>query len=270
MLHVLSRKPAKFQSTRYKVKKTDVLLAPNQSFFIDSSPISSAGAELLNSPQHNNYSPPVKCPENPETDDEEDIWTLSHNFLPPYPKTAHTLPSNPATDITPNVNTLTGPGLFQHFPTSPIASRISLSDDNFPDDLKWDDYDSFQSLSNTPFPSPPMHLNTPTPEKQSSSDKLEPFPLAINSKSSTSDEVFTDDIGKEILTPLRAPKKTKRRSKCRRRRLCATNIPGRPLQRQPPCIQTNGNSSTDRDLSENRRYPARPRKLPKKYTDFEI
>ena len=35
LLHVLSDLPAKLQSKRYKVKKTAVIVAPNQDFYIE-------------------------------------------------------------------------------------------------------------------------------------------------------------------------------------------------------------------------------------------
>ena len=192
LLHVLSESPAKLQSKRYKVKKTAVLVAPNQDFYIEySSPIDPPDCPL----ESGKFTPPEK-----ESQPQElEIWETI--LKPPKAESHH--PTRP-----PDTTTLTGHQFMQHFPSSPPSRRISLSSEG-PLSLQWDEQDSFQSYSEAVFPSPP--------EAACSSQSVQPLPdLSLDqhssladSSSSLSNEVFTDDIAPSPFLPLRAPKKKK-------------------------------------------------------------
>ena len=149
LLHVLTDLPAKLQSKRYKVKKTAVIVAPNQNFFIDYSPMSYPIIQYDDKKDLNTHT----VEENQS--EECEIWTTV--FEPPVQ-----VPHQPTRP--PDTTTLTGSQFMQHFPSSPPTRKISLSSEETPS-LAWDEQDSFQAFSTTMFPSPPeaLHSNQPTP-----------------------------------------------------------------------------------------------------------
>ena len=266
LLHVLSNTSAKVTSNKFKVKQTDIIVAPNQSFYIDT-PDSVIDANHFDEA-------PDEAIHADDKDPEEDIWSpvVSYNTVNPHT----TAPSPPALRPNPNPlppavpqpmlpqpldptqttqpariispisnDVLTGQGLFQHFPTSPIltqapcpsphsllsqSSTTHLSVSTHSCDLAWDNYASSPSFNN---PLRPRGKAIPSPS--ASQDSSEP------ALPSSDDNIFVDkdDPDWQPHPQLKAPKK-KSKPKVQtsgRSRLQAQAQPGRPLHRSSPHVR---------------------------------
>ena len=245
LLYVLSDLPAKLQSKRYKVKKTAVIVAPNQDFYIEY-------PSGIPSPDPDLEKETLIISESKDQLEEPEIWEAI--FESPKDVPHHSIRP-------PDTTTLTGPEFMQHFPSSPPVRRISLGSESIAS-LSWDEHDSFQAFAAAPFPSPPeaecTGLNiSPAPDLS-----FAEVPVPHESSDSTqSDEVFTDNVSSPPSLPLRAPVKKKRQGiRHHRRRLMARSFPGRPITR----------STTEEELSnqESSRYQLRPRRPAVKNPDF--
>ena len=240
LLHVLYNTSAKVTSNKFKVKQTDIIVAPNQSFYIDT-------PDSVIDVNHYDEAPDEAIHAD-DNDPEEDIWSpvVSYNTVDPHT----TAPSPPALRPNPNPlppavpqpmlpqpldptqttqparilsplsnDVLTGPGLFQHFPTSPIltpapcpsphsllsqSSTTHLSVSTHSCDSAWDNYASSPSFNNpsfptprirrtsTPFPGPALCSPSPTPSPPPTSPaldnrRLHPRGKAVPSPSASQD-----------------------------------------------------------------------------------
>ena len=157
LLHVLSRSPAKLQNTKYRVKQTDVIITPNQSFYID----------IPSDPP--NYDEPIEV-DYKHTNLDTDPPTLEIWFTTPLETeqnevTREQLPL--LTTLEPLVAIAPMPGLGQiHYgeeganPEDNAGSRNLIRPPSPRSvDLSWDNYQSSPTFSHSrhPLSSPPNH-----------------------------------------------------------------------------------------------------------------
>ena len=242
LLHVLSRSPAKLQNTKYRVKQTDVIITPNQSFYID----------IPSDPP--NYDEPIEVDykhTNLDTDPPTpEIWFTTPLETEQNEVTREQLPL--LTTLEPLVAIAPMPGLGQiHYgeeganPEDNAGSRNLIRPPSPRSvDLSWDNYQSSPTFSHSrrPLSSPPTSPGR-TSSDTSPRDK-HPYHLRRTrnlsvvtnpeeKQSSTTDEdVFSSPSASADPdwpgTPQWRHKKRKNR-----KRLDARTQPGRPLSRAP-------------------------------------